>query len=513
MRIIITAVFLTFILITSPCRGQVKGINSSGGEITISGIEWRMHPKFNPPAIFTNETSMVEGYLRLEHKYDPNYVKAENYGVTIEAKILTGQVKHPIKYKWEIIGISKGDGTPNGYNKVYTTNKKGLFSQSATSSQTDINPPYENIETLPYDGKYKIRITPIIVSNNLEKSQKTFEATIQLKDYLIVAIGDSFTSGEGSPDIAGETDDPILCDQIKIGVIANDLLGNIGFDDEFDMKKEAVWVEPKAHRSFNSPSALLARKLEDGDPYSVITFLNFGTSGAKILKGLLTPQHPDWQSTGQIQEAKANIGNRKMDVLIMSIGINDIGVNGGGISSLIQGAAKPGNYFDAGKIDEVNLRIDNLNDRYALLNNEIERFLSPSTVCLFEVPINMFRNAGNEILGGCGALSLINQSEASQLDRFGRKLLEKMRDACNRHRWKYIGGIVAAFRGHGYCEAPANSWYRAASTSCKIQGDINGTIHPNQAGHKKIAELAYPIVSKELFKPIKTLFPGSIKTN
>ena len=125
----------------------------------------------------------------------------------------------------------------------------------------------------------------------------------------------------------------------------------------------------------------------------------------------------------------------------------------------------------------------------------------------------MFRNSSNHIVPGCGALSFVSQSEASTLDEMGRRLLQKMQNACNINKWSYIGGVVAAFRGHGYCEESETSWYRTGSTSCKIQGDISGTIHPNQDGHKNISALAYPIVLKKLKTRPKQITYSNHNTN
>ena len=125
-------------------------------------------------------------------------------------------------------------------------------------------------------------------------------------------------------------------------------------------------------------------------------------------------------------------------------------------------------------------------------------------------PVNIFRNINGEIEAPCGVLSLIDLEDAIIIDCIAAALNLQAQIAALKFGWTYIGGIVHAFTGHGYCESPDVSWYRSASTSCKIQGDINGTIHPNEKGHQKIAELGFPIVKKILEqKNTVVSFPGT----
>lgn len=487
------------------CFSQLTGASKTGlidKSISISGIEWQMHPKFLPEVSFHNQSNKVVGYLRLLHRYDPEYVKAENYGITITAKVNTGLIKYPIKYKWEIIGVMKGNRSPNAYYKQYVTDKKGLWTGSSFSN--DINPTHYEIDRLPYDGLYRIKITPIIFNNELGSPQKTFETVIQLKDLLIIALGDSFTSGEGNPDVNGVSDDEYWCESVTLGEGANAV-----FNTEFDMKTDPVWLEPLAHRSLKSPSAFLAKKLEDDDKHSVITFLNFGTSGAKIIKGLIYAQHTSWQSSGQIDEAKRTINGREVHGVFVSIGINDIGGAGGGISSLIASAAIPlSDFNDNENAKKAFEELEKLDANYERLNIEILAKLNPKNVFLYEVPINIFRNSEGRIQSGCGALRHISVDDAVVLDRIGMELNLRIKLACLKNGWNYIDGIVSAFKGHGYCESPGISWYRAASTSCKIQGDINGTIHPNEIGHEKVASIAFEKYRRKIKNSINILVPS-----
>ncbi|HQW95908.1 MAG TPA: hypothetical protein PLU58_08905 [Saprospiraceae bacterium] len=461
----------------------------------ITDIEWSMHPRY-VPMDFTSATNIVAGYNRGLHKYIDQYVNPTGFGVTLKAKTKSpSNLPGIISYKWEITG--------NGYELDTITRKACLFAGSATAN--DVGSDCETIRLFPSTGAYKIKITA--TSTNTKKVS-IYEKVIHLKDYLIVAIGDSFTSGEGNPDVRGITDDEWFCDNIKFSNLVNEETGAT-----YDMQKDAVWLEPLAHRSFYSPSSKIAQKIEDSDPHTTVTFLNFGTSGAKIYVGLLRAQHPEWQSMGQIDEAKQTIKNRSIDALIMSIGINDLGGGFGGISKLIGVAADPTppEFFRSPQLQEAYRQIELLPGMYTNLNNEIKTKLNAASVFIYEIPINIFRNSENNVTEPCGALSYIDLEDAIIIDRIGVDLNLQEQIAAVKNGWTYLGGIVNAFKGHGYCETPAKSWYRAASTSCKIQGDINGTIHPNETGHQTIAEISYMTIQQKLQTVYVPTKPGTIK--
>ena len=48
-------------------------------------------------------------------------------------------------------------------------------------------------------------------------------------------------------------------------------------------------------------------------------------------------------------------------------------------------------------------------------------------------------------------------------------------------RLEYVGGIFDAFRTHGYCSN--GRWIAQLTESLADQRNIDGTLHPNEAGH------------------------------
>jgi hypothetical protein len=58
--------------------------------------------------------------------------------------------------------------------------------------------------------------------------------------------------------------------------------------------------------------------------------------------------------------------------------------------------------------------------------------------------------------------------------------------AAARYHWTLVAGFLASFRTHGY---PAtDSWIRSVGESLAMQGNLDGTFHPNAAGHHDIAK-------------------------
>src|SRR2546427_3806537 len=59
-------------------------------------------------------------------------------------------------------------------------------------------------------------------------------------------------------------------------------------------------------------------------------------------------------------------------------------------------------------------------------------------------------------------------------------------EAAVKHGWFYVGGVMAAFNGHGQC-AGDQKWVNGLASSHDTQGNLDGTLHPNVAGHIAIA--------------------------
>jgi len=162
------------------------------------------------------------------------------------------------------------------------------------------------------------------------------EASVQVRDLRIVALGDSFSAGEGLPHTQWRYYAPVR-------------------------KHPADWLDARCHRSLMSGPALTAAYLARRNPHLSVTLLHYGCSGASIADGVAAPwpmletdedirrQYEQFKIEGdtfnrleisrmigardvpisQIERAKADlkVGDKlsKPDVVLVSVGGNDIG--------------------------------------------------------------------------------------------------------------------------------------------------------------------------------------------
>ena len=188
----------------------------------------------------------------------------------------------------------------------------------------------------PAQGTYYATLTV----RTKDGAEKTWTRPVEVKDLLVVVLGDSSASGEGAPDSP---------------VVVNDS----GYTTQ-----RADWVDDRCHRSNNAGGAQAAKRLEAADSSSSVTFLSFACSGATLATPIyenlvLDPYNPpdpvDYRGIGltgpyagiepvknssgdsdltqklpsqvdQLWNALTDFGAhppRKVDVLIVAGGIND----------------------------------------------------------------------------------------------------------------------------------------------------------------------------------------------
>jgi hypothetical protein len=161
------------------------------------------------------------------------------------------------------------------------------------------------------------------------------ETNAVIRDFLIVAMGDSFTSGEGNPERNHSSPIP------------------------------AQWLDYRCHRSVFSYPVIVAAALALADPRHSVTLIHVACSGAQTTTGVLEPYEgiiskreaanlwrnwrfltqgrstvpPRWKRYGtevdklpsqleQVTRALGLAGNkqkRRPDLLLISAGVNDVG--------------------------------------------------------------------------------------------------------------------------------------------------------------------------------------------
>ena len=376
--------------------------------------------------------------------------------------------------------------------------------------------------TVPGPGVYTV--TSNQMSGAVVNVSKT--ANLLIQDYLIVSIGDSAASGEGNPDVPGvpEGFDPDLSwfdvfDPVnaifKIGAAAAEFAKEKLVENSAQiarkgnahiaMDPDPVWMEVNAHRSLRSGHGFAAQLLEDRRKGTLVTFLPFGRTGAEIPRGLIGPRTDrdrpidGWiGNVGEINEVVNSVGLRRIDALLIYVGVDDMGVSST-LENLVAGDSPIFGQGDAGQArkdaeDTANQNLALLPQKFVDLKDALAA-LNVGQVYVTEYPSALFEDAKGVPAHGCELFSGpqldLSRLDAEFVTSLAHQLNLALAAAAKEHNWIYVDGIEAAFhnqdgRGHGYCTPSGQRFFVQCSESLVSQGDTNGSIHPNDLGHAAV---------------------------
>jgi lysophospholipase L1-like esterase len=182
---------------------------------------------------------------------------------------------------------------------------------------------------------------------------------ITVRDILIAGLGDSVASGEGNPDRPIALSDEGFCFRSYLGSAAGQYYrpSRAGYKggraceapDSLAVwqRQSALWFNPACHRSLYSYQTRTALALAVQYPHIAVTYLPLACTGATIADGLFGSQRARdclpsksggaCQGTvnGQLAElrdaltaAKRRQPDRKLDLVLLSVGANDIYFSG-----------------------------------------------------------------------------------------------------------------------------------------------------------------------------------------
>ena len=181
---------------------------------------------------------------------------------------------------------------------------------------------------------------------------------IRVRDIFIAGLGDSIASGEGNPDRPIGLSDEGFCFRYYLsGATAQYYRpSRAGYKGgraceapdalQVWQQQAALWLNSPCHRSLYSYQTRTALALAVQYPHVAITYLPLACTGATIADGLLGPQRarecPPGKSSScagtvnaQLAElreavtaAKRRQPDRKLDLVLLSIGANDIHFSG-----------------------------------------------------------------------------------------------------------------------------------------------------------------------------------------
>ena len=464
-----------------------------GGEPGLAAsFDYEMPARFVVPALRApEEQSEYEAYV-------DGPLQLEAWRVRFDACGSTGS---PMSYTWRIDGEEVGVETRcNGFE-------------------------YELAE-----GEYTVSL--VVEGRGGEEREQT--QAVVVRDLLIFGLGDSYGSGEGSPDVR-------------------------------DFEEGGVqWQNERCHRSSQSGQVRAARMIEEADPHTSVTFVHVACSGGRIYRALLEPydgidfEPEDEPLQAQIDRVADLAEGAEIDGLFVSIGGNDINFSkvveacvlgedchegSPNIDPLLEGTASlvcglTGSFedecrsyldpdvidedsldavtiFDIGSKDElvvlvegedpVDLGRDGLDDlpsNYDALAQAIVETLEmdPTRVYLTEIPDVTRDELGElcawptELPGYLETLRIaaqqvpgVTETEMEWASTYVlTELRAAMRAAADKHGWQFVDGVDARFSGHGYCSDV--TWLTRLQNTFQLQGDQNGALHPNPSGFGAYAE-------------------------
>lgn len=413
------------------------------------------------------------------------------------------------------------------YNASYSWSSSTGVSRQTSACATTLNLP-------PGTQKVTMTITKdgTVVATNTQ--------TVNVRDILIVSMGDSVASGEGNPDVPGS------------GCGVPDLIALLGGHHDFTTCNiDPVWypqypsidtgslLDPtmnqnsRCHRSTWAGVAQFAWNLQVaaqlGDGHYSVSPLHVACSGATVDQGLLGPQGPTQGPTvrpdllhefgnaptqpSQVQQVRAAIGGRTPDALIITVGADDIN-----FSDILTECLQPDAacaYPDGQRkiLKKFNKALSKLNGAYDRLAacvspsnfkcNGPSLNVPPDRVWLTEYFNPSLDDSGNlcdySILGGLSELTpdVFSWATANILD----PLENAIHAAAQREGWHVLStyndfGSLGYF-GHGIC---ANvNWMNTWEEDFTAQGDEFGFFHPNHQGQADYAYAMNTLIAPTLF--------------
>jgi lysophospholipase L1-like esterase len=220
---------------------------------------------------------------------------------------------------------------------------------------------------LPCEDEIRLRVpsnrTTIVTADvrQADGSIMRVSAEIAVRDLLIAGLGDSIAAGEGNPDRPVALADDGFCFRQFIGTGRSEYFrpGRAGFkgDRSCEMtrsgpevgdawnKLSARWQNNACHRSLYGYQARTALALAVEQPHIAVTFLPLACTGSTIEAGLMGTRPPREVDCGGsrcanpvpaqiplltalLTQARKHDPNRTLDLVLLTIGANDIDFSG-----------------------------------------------------------------------------------------------------------------------------------------------------------------------------------------
>lgn len=365
------------------------------------------------------------------------------------------------------------------------------------------------------------------------------EVAARVTDLFIVGMGDSFASGEGNPDVPVRFSPDRTA---EYGVSANSValngyparvgdwsaIGEKAFIDE-----NARWLDQACHRSLYSHQLRAALQLSVEDPHRAVTFVGVACSGAETVFGVFlrykghewVPNPPEYSQISAVAEAqcagsvapnyelpeayhiKGRIPDlkgglvlkkcdadkaRKIDLLFLSIGGNDIGFARLVANAVLSDSSmlrRLGGWF--GQVygfAEAGLQLDQLEDRLKAVNRAAHFLLhvpwpeSDRVLLTGYPPMALLEDGSSICPDGQAGMNVLpdfffSEAKAREGNIAAERLHAVMQDSAKQHRWTLVQSHRAAFRGRGICVGHTDAPWTMAD-EMRLPRKVDGVWQP-----------------------------------
>ncbi len=218
---------------------------------------------------------------------------------------------------------------------------------------------FDCAEPVNFRARYgRPTVATVEVSSGSEAPQRV-TTEIMVRDIFIAGLGDSIASGEGNPDRPIALSDEGFCFRSYLGTAGAQYYrpSRAGYKGgraceapdtlQAWQRQSALWFNSACHRSLYSYQTRTALALAVQFPHIAVTYLPLACTGATIPDGLFGGQRarecPPTKSGGACQgtvnaqltelreavaAAKKRQPDRKLDLILLSVGANDINFSG-----------------------------------------------------------------------------------------------------------------------------------------------------------------------------------------
>ena len=401
---------------------------------------------------------------------------------------------------------------------------------------------------VPEDGAYDV--TMDVRSQNGWRDSVT--GAVHVTDLVIVSLGDSSASGEGNPDDAGLDSDWVYrrCHRSKTS-------------------GHALAAEAMERHSSKSSVTYLSFACSGAELGTGVLGRYAGQAPMPALNNIPSSNWEVRSLDAQVKAAQEALCTvpldqcrpedvRRPDFLFVAVGVNDLGfvdvlticgnlklevedlifpvgilarllgahscngeeslekALGSGLTSIAT-EFEPG--CGAGKIFGCFIGIPNFGDLRRRLD---EAGIFPTKgVYLTTYPAEPFSSSSGDVEHGCGVFRFIDGDEAKFISKWGHRLNDLIHREAIRNGFFSVSGITKAFSKHGYCAGTlitrhiagqpvitgTDSFFVPLTDSIVSQLGIDGTMHPNRAGHEAIRDaiLASIVANKPNRQPTQRL--------